>query len=80
MDEQTSQLLELIVQPVFFAQNGKIMWRNSAAAAMIADGTEITALLEQEHFEVLELWDGYRKHKPSGETQRLVFVSRRQGK
>ena len=41
---------------------------------------EITALLEQEHFEVLELWDGYRKHKPSGETQRLVFVSRRQGK
>ena len=46
MDEQTSQLLELIVQPVFFAQNGKIMWRNSAAAAMIADGTEITALLE----------------------------------
>ena len=53
MDEQTSQLLELIVQPVFFAQNGKIMWRNSAAAALIADGTEITALLERD---MLDLW------------------------
>lgn len=53
MDEQTSQLLELIVQPVFFAQNGKIMWRNSAAAALIEDGTEITALLERD---MLDLW------------------------
>lgn len=53
MDEQTKQALALVGQPVFFAENGKVVWRNPAAAALIAEGTAVTALLDKE---LLGMW------------------------
>lgn len=53
MDEQTKQALALVGQPVFFAENGKIVWRNAAAAALVAEGTAVTALLDRQ---LLSMW------------------------
>lgn len=53
MDEQTKQALALVGQPVFFAEDGKIVWRNAAAAALIAEGTAVTALLDKQ---LLAMW------------------------
>ena len=53
MDEQTKQALALVGQPVFFAEDGKIVWRNAAAAELIAEGTAVTALLDKQ---LLAMW------------------------
>ena len=53
MDEQTKQALELVAQPVFFAQEGRITWRNATAAGLLAKGTELSSLVEPE---LLTLW------------------------
>lgn len=47
------QALELVAQPVLFALDGRIAWRNTAAAALLAVGTELSALIEPE---LLALW------------------------
>lgn len=53
MDEQTKQALELVAQPVFFAQEGRITWRNATAAGLLAKGMELSSLVEPE---LLTLW------------------------
>lgn len=55
MDEQTKQALELVAQPVLYAQSGRVVWRNAAASALLAEGTELSALIEPE---LLALWSG----------------------
>lgn len=38
---------------------------------------ELTAMLEAEHFEVLERWGGYDRAPVMPTTQRMVYVTRR---
>lgn len=49
------QALELVAQPVLFALDGRIAWRNTVAAALLAVGTEVSVLIEPE---LLALWSG----------------------
>lgn len=53
MEEQLKQALALVGQPVFFAENGRVIWRNEAAAVLIAEGTLVTALVDGQLF---DLW------------------------
>lgn len=55
MDEQIMQALELVAQPVLFALDGRIAWRNTAAAPLLAVGTEVSVLIDPE---LLALWSG----------------------
>ena len=74
MDRELQQALELVVQPAFFAENGKIVWRNAAAAALLTVGMEISALLDRE---LLTLWnreDVLRFPAALGGTEYLVSV------
>lgn len=54
MDRTLQQALELVIQPAFFAENGKIVWRNAAAASLLTVGTETSAFLDGE---LLSLWN-----------------------
>ena len=38
----------------------------------------LTAMLEAEHFDVLERWGGYNREPVTPQTQRMVYVTRRQ--
>lgn len=41
------------------------------------EDNELTAMLEAEHFEILERWGGYDRQPVTPKTQRMVYVARR---
>lgn len=48
MDDREKQMLDLFLQPAFYAKDGAVIWCNHTAAAMIPLGTPLFRLLEQE--------------------------------
>ncbi len=56
MDERFKQVLELFAQPAFLVENGVVCWHNSAAHALLADGTPLEAFLEGDGA-LFALWD-----------------------
>lgn len=48
MDDQFKQILDLFSQPAFLVKEETVIWRNSAAAPLLAQGASLPALLEDE--------------------------------
>lgn len=57
MDEQQKVILELIAQPAFFAKDGIVTWRNSAARSLLNEGTALHTILENEDT-LFSQWSG----------------------
>lgn len=48
MDEQLRQVLDLFSQPAFLAREEVVVWRNSAAAPLLVEGSALYALFEND--------------------------------
>lgn len=57
MSEQIKQVLELFSQPAFIAKDEHVLWCNSAAHSLIAEGTPLDDLIEDKDA-VFSSWDG----------------------
>lgn len=74
MDRALQQALEMVIQPAFFAEKGKIVWRNAAASSLLAVGTEISAFQDRELFELWSREDVLRFPAALGGVEYLVSV------
>lgn len=48
MDTQIRQVLELFAQPAFLTRDGVVLWCNGAARGLLAEGTPVASLLEND--------------------------------
>ena len=55
MDMELKQILELLTQPVFLARGGSVIWCNSAARGLLAEGLPVSSLLENNAV-LYEIW------------------------
>lgn len=56
MEDRLKQVLELFAQPAFLADDGTVTWCNSAARALLTEGTPLEAILEG-NGTLFSLWD-----------------------
>ena len=56
MDLKTEQLLQMMSQPAFYAENGVIQWQNRAADCLVYKGQDISHLFADDK-DLYDLWD-----------------------